>query len=66
VESADNIYPGHDRPFRLAGGEIEYLAPLDITLAGVTPEMEGVKFDSSPRPHWVMPGIEEQTPASLL
>ncbi len=66
VESADNIYPGHDRPFRLVSGEIEYLAPLDITIAGLTPDMAGVKFDASPRQPWVMPGIEEQTLASLI
>ena len=65
VESADNIYPGHDRPFRLVRGEIEYLAPVGITIAGLSPDMEGVKFDTSPRQPWVMPGIEEQTLASL-
>ena len=66
IERADNIYPGHDRPFRLVRGEIEYLAAVDITIAGLTPEIEGVKFDDSPRQPWVMPGIEEQSLSSLV
>ena len=61
LENADNIYPGHDRPFRLVKGEIEFLAPPDITFAALPPDMEGVKFDHGPIEPWVMPGIEEQT-----
>ena len=65
VQGADVIYPGHDRPFRLVKGEIEYLAPLDITINGLAPEMSGVKFDMTPRVPFVMPGIEEQSLAAL-
>ena len=46
LERADNLYPGHDRPFRLVKGEIEYLTPPEMTIGGVTPDI---------------PGIEEQT-----
>ena len=64
-ELAEIIYPGHDRPFRLAGGGVEYMTGQDIILSGLTPDMEGVVFDNPPRPQYVMPGIEEQTLASL-
>jgi glyoxylase-like metal-dependent hydrolase (beta-lactamase superfamily II) len=66
VETADLIYPGHDRPFRVVGGKIEYLEPLAVTINGMAREEPGVTFDSSPRPVWIMPGIEEQTEQSLL
>ena len=62
---AEIIYPGHDRPFRLAGGGVEYMAPQSITLSGLTADMEGVVFDNPPRPQYVMPGIEDQTLESL-
>jgi glyoxylase-like metal-dependent hydrolase (beta-lactamase superfamily II) len=62
VEIADVIYPGHDRPFRLAKGGVEYLAPQDLVLAGIDLTEPGVRIDLSPRPSWVMPGIEEQRP----
>ena len=65
TEMADVIYPGHDRPFRLAGGDVEYMTPQNITLSGLTADMDGVVFDNPPRPQYVMPGIEEQTLASL-
>ena len=65
LESADLIYPGHDRPFRVVNGEIEYLAPMKLTITGVSPGTPGVEFDATPRPPWVMPGIEEQTVESL-
>ena len=61
LQRADHFYPGHDRPFRLAKGEIEYLVPPEMTIGGVTPDMPGIEFDGSPRQPWVMPGIEEQT-----
>ena len=62
---ADVIYPGHDRSFRLVNGEIEYLEPMKLTLAGVHPDEPGVEFDTTPRPPWVMPGVEDQTVESL-
>ena len=65
LETADLIYPGHDRTFRVVNGEIEYLAPMELTITGISPNDPGVKFDSSPRPAWVMPGIEDQTVESL-
>ena len=65
VETADLIYPGHDRPFRVVNGEIEYLVPLQLTITGVNPDDPGVTFDTSPRPVWIMPGVEEQTVESL-
>lgn len=62
VQAADVIYPGHDRPFRvLAGGDrTEYLRPLELELSGVAPDDPGVRWDTSPRQPWVMPGIEQQ------
>ena len=61
LETADSIYPGHDRPFRLVKGEVDYMAPRHMTLAGIQPREPGIEFDASPRQPWVMPGIEEQT-----
>ncbi len=61
VEMADVIYPGHDRPFRVVDGEIEYLKPFELTLSGVAPDTEGLSFDTTPFPGYVMPGIEEQS-----
>lgn len=60
VAAADVLYPGHDRPFRLVNGEIEYTEPFQLQIQGVTPEMEGVTFDTPERQVWIMPGIEEQ------
>lgn len=65
VETADVIYPGHDRPFRIAKTGIEYLEPTNIKIMGLTPDEPGVEFENNPRPVWIMPGIEEQTPESL-
>ena len=47
LETAEVIYPGHDRPFRLVRGEIEYIAPLDITIAGLTPQTESASIQTS-------------------
>ena len=61
LAEADAIYPGHDRPFRLTSeGEIEYLAPFQMTITGLTPATPGLQFSMAPRPIWIMPGIEEQ------
>ena len=65
VEMADVIYPGHDQPFRIVNGEIEYLMPKEMMISGVSPDEPGISFDTAPRPIWVMPGIEEQTVESL-
>lgn len=42
------MYPGHDRPFRLVDGKVEYLADYDITMFGADPSTPGLKF--GPRP----------------
>src|SRR5262249_13227033 len=55
------LYPGHDRPFRVQNGELRYLAGFQIAMMGLSPEMNGVSFDTTPRPGFVMPAIEEQT-----
>lgn len=57
------IYPGHDRPFRFRGGEVEFQAEFKLTITGVGPETLGAGFVAVPpvTPSWVMPGIEEQT-----
>ena len=65
VETADVIYPGHDRPFRLVNGKIEYLTSMSITVSGIGREDPGLTFDNTPRSVWVMPGIEEQSVQSL-
>ncbi len=44
TELADVIYPGHDRPFRLIDGKIEYELPYDVTLFGAEPSTPGLKF----------------------
>lgn len=56
------LYPGHDRPFRMVGGEPEYVVPYELTLSGVQPGMEGLTFAPAAGEivTWVMPGIEEQ------
>ena len=48
VERADVIYPGHDRPFRLANGEVEYLTAYDMTMFGADPSTPGLKFGPPP------------------
>lgn len=65
LETADAIYPGHDQPFRVVQGNIEYLVPMKMTISGVRPDDPGLAFDTSPRPVWIMPGIEEQSVQSL-
>ena len=66
LEVADVVYPGHDRPFRLVKGEIEYLEPMKMTITGVSPDDPGISFHTGPRLIWIMPGIEEQSVKSLM
>jgi glyoxylase-like metal-dependent hydrolase (beta-lactamase superfamily II) len=61
VAAADILYPGHDRPFRLVNGEIEYTASFQLNITGVTAETEGVTFETPERAVWIMPGIEQQS-----
>ena len=60
VAAADLFYPGHDRPFRLADGEVNYLTPFQLTLVHLTPDQQGLEFTDPPLSFWIMPGIEEQ------
>ena len=48
VELADVIYPGHDRPFRLIDGEVNYLAPYEMTMFGADPSTPGLTFAEPP------------------
>ena len=66
VEMADMIYPGHDQPFRVAKGKVEYLEPLKMTIRGMDPDEPGLKYDDTPFPVWIMPGIEEQSAQNLV
>ena len=61
LEMGAVMFPGHDRPFRFIDGKVVYEYPFSLTLMGVDPEGEGVAFDKTPAPRFVMPGIEEQT-----
>ncbi len=61
VDSGSLIYPGHDLPFRVRDGEIEYQGETEVLVSGPP----GVRWVPPPaeRPRvetWLMPGIEEQ------
>ena len=62
VESGALIYPGHDQPFRLLDGEIEYVSEPRMTIVNAGPGAPGYSFvpNPPPRERWIMPGIEEQ------
>ncbi len=65
LDEADIIYPGHDQPFRVVKGEIEYMEPMRLTITGVSKEEPGLVFGEATPTIYIMPGIEEQTVASL-
>lgn len=44
IDQADVLYPGHDRPFRVSGQEVQYLMPHAFTLTNATPDMAGLAF----------------------
>jgi N-acyl homoserine lactone hydrolase len=48
VERADVLYPGHDRPFRLIDGRVEYVSEFDVTVFGIQPDTEGLHFGPAP------------------
>lgn len=48
VERADVMYPGHDRPFRLVDGKVNYLVPFEMTMFGADPSTPGLKFGPPP------------------
>jgi glyoxylase-like metal-dependent hydrolase (beta-lactamase superfamily II) len=62
TDSGALIYPGHDRPFRLKDGQVQYSSEFMVTVTGVEPGMPGVTFIGRPpaAEPWIMPGIEEQ------
>ena len=61
VSAAEVLYPGHDRPFRLVDGAIEYTIPFQLTLTNLSPQTEGLEFSQPPPAEpWIMPGIYEQ------
>lgn len=60
LDTADVIYPGHDRPFRIVGDQVEYVSSFDLELSGFDPADPAVKFVKVQRPQWIMAGIEEQ------
>lgn len=64
LDITKTVYPGHDRPFRVLGDRTEYLVPFEMSIGGIRPDMEGVKWqDAWPerfRMPWIMPGVEEQ------
>jgi N-acyl homoserine lactone hydrolase len=69
------IYPGHDRPFRIDDGRVQYCDEFHFGISGVTADTPGLEFigvgpsyiTGGPEgwakgggKRWVMPGIEEQ------
>ena len=60
VEVADIIYPGHDGPFRVRDGQVQYERPFELTLQGLQPNQPGLRFAPRDWSVFVMPGIEEQ------
>ena len=60
MAEGDLLYPGHDRPFRMNDGAIEYLTPFALTINGLAAGTPGLEFATPPPSIWVMPGIEEQ------
>jgi glyoxylase-like metal-dependent hydrolase (beta-lactamase superfamily II) len=50
TDLADVLYPGHDRPFRLTDGEIDYQLPFEMTMFGAGPDTPGMTF-LPPNPH---------------
>ena len=62
LETAEIIYPGHDRPFRmLKDGGVEHLATRQLAFFGVNLEDPTVSVTAEGRPPFVMPDIGEQT-----
>ena len=62
LESAEVIYPGHDRPFRvLRDGGVEHLGTRQLEFYGLDLNDPKVSVDPERRPPFVMPNIEEQT-----
>jgi len=60
LQAADIIYPGHDQPFRIVDGNIDYVEPLDLTITGISQDEPGLKFSDAKPVIYIMPGIEDQ------
>ncbi|HWE89538.1 MAG TPA: MBL fold metallo-hydrolase [Pseudonocardiaceae bacterium] len=45
ADAADVVYPGHDRPFRLSGPDVEFLAPLAMNLVTGPADREATRLD---------------------
>ncbi len=61
VAAGDVLYPGHDRPFRLAEGRPVYTEPFALTLTNLQADMDGLTMTvPQPGEPWIMPGIEDQ------
>ena len=56
-----NLSQDTDVQAMLLNGAVEYLVDFQIEMMGFTPDTPGVRFDTAPRPQFVMPAIEEQT-----
>ena len=65
LQEADIIYPGHDQPFRVVNGNVEYVVPMELTITGISQNEPGLIFGEAPQSIYIMPGIEEQTIESL-
>lgn len=74
AQSGGVILPGHDRPFRLKNGEVQYIGEFAMGLTGANPQTPGLEFLTAGPKYitgnaegwskgneaaWIMPGIEE-------
>ncbi len=50
TDAADVLYPGHDRPFRLVDGVVEYQTPYAMEMFGADPSTEGLTFRLAAHP----------------
>lgn len=49
-EAGDVFYPGHDRPFRLVGDDVEYVEPFSFTLRGAALGTAGLAVEDGGPP----------------
>lgn len=59
IAASDVLYPGHDRPFRLGDGQVDYVEPFALTLTNLTPDKAGLAFTTPEPSIWVMPGARD-------
>lgn len=75
TQSGAVILPGHDRPFRMKNGDIEYIGEFSMAINGANPDTPGLTFEAAGPKYitgnaagwekgeqkaWIMPGLEEQ------